>query len=169
MLNLHRKIEITFFVLYDQSRTPTSMANTIVLSAEQQQISFRAHNIAKNEPNTLEQSRRAVDSQDDEVKVNVTIPDMFALFLSGSPRVNPNYARVKAESEVWFAKYIHPCHYKPKVYILIRTFLLYRKCQLDARWRRILGKTDFSYFCAITAADAGPQELRTLCDWGNWV
>jgi hypothetical protein len=96
------------------------MANTIVLSAEQQ-IPFRAHNIAKDEPNSIEQSRRAVDSQDDEGKVNVTLPDMFALFLSGPPRVNPNYARVKAESEVWFVEYIHPYHYKPKVYILIIT------------------------------------------------
>ncbi|KAI9654409.1 MAG: hypothetical protein M1831_005375 [Alyxoria varia] len=30
-------------------------------------------------------------------------------------------------------------------------------------------KVDFSYFCAITAPYASPEELRTMCDWGNWV
>ncbi|KAH8693550.1 terpene synthase metal binding domain protein [Talaromyces proteolyticus] len=72
---------------------------------------------------------------------------MFVLFLAEPPRVNCHYERVKVESEAWFAE----------------------KCRLNARRRRVISETDFSYFCAITAADAGPQELRTLCDWGNWV
>lgn len=28
---------------------------------------------------------------------------------------------------------------------------------------------DFSYFVSICAPEAGPEELRTMCDWGNWV
>lgn len=43
------------------------------------------------------------------------------------------------------------------------------ECSFDARSRRILNKTDFSYFCSIAAPEAGPEELRTVCDWGNWV
>lgn len=34
--------------------------------------------------------------------------------------------------------------------------------------RRICG-TDFSFFVSISAPEAGPEELRTMCDWGNWV
>lgn len=84
------------------------MTNTIVLHAEQQ-TTFRAYNIARDDHDTIDhvQSWQALNSksQDDAKKVTVTIPDMFVLFLSEPPRVNPNYARVKAESEDWFAEY----------------------------------------------------------------
>ncbi|QKX53231.1 uncharacterized protein TRUGW13939_00307 [Talaromyces rugulosus] len=93
------------------------------------------------------QNRPAIAPQPSGNKVNIRLPDMFVLFLAEPPRVNSHYDRIKAESEAWFAE----------------------KCQLNDRLRKIISKTDFSYFCAITAAEAGPQELRTLCDWGNWV
>jgi hypothetical protein len=35
--------------------------------------------------------------------------------------------------------------------------------------RKSFGKIDFSYFCAAAAPDVGEEELRTLCDWGNWL
>lgn len=44
-----------------------------------------------------------------------------------------------------------------------------RVCNFDLQSREILSKTDFSYFCAVAVPDAGPEELRTVCDWGNWV
>lgn len=28
---------------------------------------------------------------------------------------------------------------------------------------------DFSYFVSIWAREAEPEELRTICDWMNWV
>lgn len=43
------------------------------------------------------------------------------------------------------------------------------QCSFDERAQRILFKTDFSYFCSICAPYAGAEELRTVCDWGNWV
>lgn len=79
------------------------MADTIVLSAEQR-APFRTHNVTKNDSNSVEQPWLGADH---DGKVSVTIPDMFVLFLSGPPRVNPNYARVKAESEAWFAEYVY--------------------------------------------------------------
>ena len=43
------------------------------------------------------------------------------------------------------------------------------KCNFDERMRKRISKTDFSFFCAVSAPEAGLEELRTLCDWGNWV
>ncbi|KAL2844769.1 terpene synthase metal binding domain protein [Aspergillus pseudoustus] len=77
----------------------------------------------------------------------VHLPQMFTLFLSGDPPVNPQYAETRAESERWIAQ----------------------KCAFNDRATRRLSKTDFSYFCSITAPRAGRGELRTVCDWGNWV
>ena len=34
----------------------------------------------------------------------VTIPDMFVSFLSQEPQINPNYEKVKGESEAWIAQ-----------------------------------------------------------------
>ena len=34
----------------------------------------------------------------------VTIPDMFVSFLSQEPQINPNYEKVKGESEAWIAE-----------------------------------------------------------------
>jgi hypothetical protein len=51
----------------------------------------------------------------------------------------------------------------------VLTVCLSSECSFDERSRRILHKTAFSYFCSVAAPDAGPEELRTVCDWGNWV
>ena len=42
-------------------------------------------------------------------------------------------------------------------------------CNFDERMRRKVRGLDFSFFMAISAPEAGEAELRTLCDWGNWV
>ncbi|KAI1175288.1 isoprenoid synthase domain-containing protein [Nemania sp. FL0916] len=79
--------------------------------------------------------------------VTVRIPNMFVSFLADPPRVNPNYGRVKAESEAWISDF----------------------CSFDKKMSKIISKCDFSYFIAIAAPEAAPEEYRTLCDWGNWV
>lgn len=38
--------------------------------------------------------------------VSVRLPDLFALFLSGDPVVNPYYEVVRAESEAWMAELV---------------------------------------------------------------
>ncbi|KAL2856286.1 terpene synthase metal binding domain protein [Aspergillus pseudodeflectus] len=87
------------------------------------------------------------EEEDDGLYTTVHLPKMFTLFLSGNPPVNPYYAEVRAESERWLA----------------------RACNFDHRAARRLAKTDFSYFCSISAPRAGREELKTVCDWGNWV
>ncbi|PCH01467.1 Terpenoid synthase [Penicillium occitanis (nom. inval.)] len=96
---------------------------------------------------TQMQSHQTSNPQVVDSTVDVVLPELFRLFLSEQPRVNPHYDLVKKESEAWFVK----------------------ECQLGDHLRRILDKTDFSYFCAVAVPDAGRIELRTLCDWGNWV
>lgn len=44
-----------------------------------------------------------------------------------------------------------------------------RKCDFDQRMRRKVSICDFSYFVSVSAPEAGLEELRTMCDWGNWV
>ncbi|GFF32970.1 presilphiperfolan-8-beta-ol synthase [Aspergillus udagawae] len=82
-----------------------------------------------------------------DTHIPVHLPQLFVLFLSENTVVNPHYEEVRKESEEWLAN----------------------ECSFDERSRRILSKTDFSYFCSVAAPDAGPEELRTVCDWGNWV
>ena len=36
--------------------------------------------------------------------VQVTLPEMFLLFLAQSPRVNPHYEAIRRESEEWLLK-----------------------------------------------------------------
>ncbi|CZR54145.1 related to pentalenene synthase [Phialocephala subalpina] len=79
--------------------------------------------------------------------VTVMIPDMFSSFLSVPPRVNPLYAEVKRESETWISE----------------------KLSMDPKMCRKIQKLDFAWFCSIAAPDAAKEDLRTLCDWGNWV
>ncbi|RWA10532.1 hypothetical protein EKO27_g4561 [Xylaria grammica] len=79
-------------------------------------------------------------------RVTVRIPDMFVSFLADPPRFNPNYNQVKAKSEAWISDF----------------------CSFDQRMSALIRKCDFSYFLAIAAPEAGPQEYRALCDWGNW-
>lgn len=43
------------------------------------------------------------------------------------------------------------------------------KCNFDERMRRRIHGVDFSFFLAISAPEAEEAELRTICDWGNWV
>ncbi|KAL5322240.1 hypothetical protein ACEPPN_010212 [Leptodophora sp. 'Broadleaf-Isolate-01'] len=80
-------------------------------------------------------------------KVLVRIPDMFNSIMAVAPKVNPLYEEVKFEAEEWIAK----------------------KLNAGDRMKNILSKTDFAWFCAVAVPDAGKEELRTLCDWGNWV
>ncbi|KAL2813229.1 terpene synthase metal binding domain protein [Aspergillus granulosus] len=87
------------------------------------------------------------NTDEEDSYTTVRLPQMFTLFLSGNPPVNPHYAEVRAESERWLAT----------------------KCAFTDRATQRLSKTDFSYFCSITAPRAGREELRTVCDWGNWV
>ena len=44
-----------------------------------------------------------------------------------------------------------------------------RKCGLKDRFREVLQKIDFTFFCAIIAPDADKESLRTMADWGNWI
>lgn len=44
------------------------------------------------------------DPQLDDSTVEVVLPDLFRLFLSISPRVNPHYELVKQESEAWIVE-----------------------------------------------------------------
>lgn len=39
-----------------------------------------------------------------DTPIPVRLPDLFVLFLSGAPAVNPNYEIVRKESEEWFVK-----------------------------------------------------------------
>ncbi|KAH7303895.1 terpene synthase metal binding domain protein, partial [Rhexocercosporidium sp. MPI-PUGE-AT-0058] len=77
----------------------------------------------------------------------IKMPDMFKSFMSATLRVNPFYEEVKVEAEQWIAK----------------------KLDASGKMRKIISKTDFAWFCAVAVPDAGLNELRTLCDWGNWV
>ncbi|PWY75125.1 pentalenene synthase [Aspergillus heteromorphus CBS 117.55] len=79
--------------------------------------------------------------------LTIRLPEMFVLFLSGEPTVNPHYESVRKVSEEW----------------------LVRECSFNEKAQRRLHKTDFAYFCAIAVPDAEPEELRTVFDWGNWV
>ncbi|KAF9061647.1 pentalenene synthase [Rhodocollybia butyracea] len=79
--------------------------------------------------------------------IPIRLPEMFVLFLSGPPELNPHYEAVRQEAERWICN----------------------ECSLDERSERIFKKTDASYFCSIIVPDAAPEELRTVCDWGNWV
>ncbi|PVH78127.1 pentalenene synthase [Cadophora sp. DSE1049] len=77
----------------------------------------------------------------------VIIPDMFTSFMALPPTINKFYLEVRAESEVWICD----------------------KMNASEKLGAIIAKTDFSLFCAISAPDADKAELRTMCDWGNWV
>ncbi|CAO1601995.1 hypothetical protein XANCAGTX0491_005631 [Xanthoria calcicola] len=77
----------------------------------------------------------------------VTIPDFFVSFLAQEPQINPNHETVKAEADAWMAQ----------------------QCQYDEKRYQKLIKADFCYLVSGWARDAGPEELRTICDWMNWV
>ncbi|KAJ5520999.1 Terpene synthase metal binding domain protein [Penicillium fimorum] len=75
------------------------------------------------------------------------IPDLFVSFCSSAPVLNPFYAKVKAESDAWFAQ-------------------LYQATDEE---RAKLDKADFALFAAWWTQHAGEPEFRTICDWCNWV
>ncbi|OQD85463.1 hypothetical protein PENANT_c010G01167 [Penicillium antarcticum] len=79
--------------------------------------------------------------------ITVRLQDLFVLFLSEKPIVNQHYAKVRKESEAWISK----------------------QCSFNEQMSRIITKTNFSYFISISVPYANPEELRTCCDWGNWV
>ncbi|KAL3464020.1 terpene synthase metal binding domain protein [Aspergillus heterothallicus] len=107
---------------------------------------FHPTSTAQTQAQAQEKTHNNKEEQD-ESTTTVHLPQMFTLFLSGEPPVNPHYAEIRAESEKWLAE----------------------KCAFAERATRRLSKTDFSYFCSVSAPRAGREELRTVCDWGNWV
>jgi hypothetical protein len=61
---------------------------------------------SENQAVTRQQTITATDRTLDERKIDVVLPDMFRLFLSEPPRVNPKYDLVKSESEAWFSGFV---------------------------------------------------------------
>jgi hypothetical protein len=53
---------------------------------------------------TQMQSHQTSNPQVVDSTVDVVLPELFRLFLSEQPRVNPHYDLVKKESEAWFVK-----------------------------------------------------------------
>ncbi|MCJ1426676.1 hypothetical protein MMC29_004579 [Sticta canariensis] len=80
-------------------------------------------------------------------EIPVLLPDMFVSFLSRKPQLNPHYESIRAESEAWISE---TCHLSPEA-------------------SKRIAKADWSYFAAVMAKEAGSDEYRTACDWGNWV
>ncbi|KAI9876454.1 MAG: hypothetical protein M1830_006473 [Pleopsidium flavum] len=92
-----------------------------------------------------------VDKANVETKLHsheayVTIPDLFVSFVAQKPQLNPHYERIKAESEAWMVK----------------------MCGYDEEDLKRYKRVDFSYFAALMAPEAGPEEFRTICDFCNW-
>ncbi|PVH79741.1 putative pentalenene synthase [Cadophora sp. DSE1049] len=81
-------------------------------------------------------------------KMAIKIPDMFKSFMSASPKINPFYEEVKVEAEHRIAK----GNWTP-----------------SDKMKNIISQDRLRLFCAVAVPDAGRDELRTLCDWGNWV
>ena len=106
------------------------------------------------------------DTQDaPRAEIPVILPDMFVSFLAQKPKVNPHYEKVRMESEAWINEFVH--YFCERI---TRTLIeKSRKCDFDERMKKRIFKTNFSFFCSISAPEAGPEELRTICDWGNWV
>ncbi|KAE8354798.1 isoprenoid synthase domain-containing protein [Aspergillus coremiiformis] len=82
-----------------------------------------------------------------ETHVSVRIPNMFVLSFSEKPVSNTCYETVKEDSEAWISKV----------------------CKFDDIGRRKLSQVDFSYLGSRMTPNALLSELRTVCDWGNWV
>lgn len=77
----------------------------------------------------------------------VKIPDLFLSFCARSPRVNPHFARVKAESESW-----------------IREASGYSVEEAEKHKR-----ANFPFFSGIVVPDADAERFRCVCDWVNWI
>ena len=55
-------------------------------------------------PLSLEDQALQAQSEVSQIDDHVTMPDMFVSFLAQEPQINPNYERVKGESEAWIAE-----------------------------------------------------------------
>ncbi|KAH8756856.1 pentalenene synthase [Hyaloscypha finlandica] len=77
----------------------------------------------------------------------IKIPDIFELFMSRPPTLNPLYKNVRVQALEWASKMCH-----------------YNKQEVE-RMRR----GDFAFFAAISVPDAEASKLRTVTDWLNWV
>ncbi|KAL2825129.1 isoprenoid synthase domain-containing protein [Aspergillus cavernicola] len=114
---------------------------------------FHPSSITDETPPAAPASPRPLPSSEEqkeeetEAYISVRLPELFILFLSGTPDVNPYYDEIKPESERWLAT----------------------QCHFDEQATKRLATTDFSYFCSVSVPKAGREELRTVCDWGNWV
>lgn len=53
--------------------------------------------------------------------------------------------------------------------ITIQVLTTARKLGMGLQMSKKIQKLDFAWFCSIAAPDASKEDLRTLCDWGNWV
>ncbi|KUJ19990.1 terpenoid synthase [Mollisia scopiformis] len=85
--------------------------------------------------------------KEDNEREIIKIPDLFELFMSRTPTVNPFYEHVKDQALEWATDI---CHYNT---------------QEAERMRR----GDFAYFAAVSVPDADTNKLRTVNDWLNWV
>ncbi|MCJ1269147.1 hypothetical protein MMC22_009036 [Lobaria immixta] len=95
----------------------------------------------------IEATHNRKEQKNSQHEIEVVLPDLFVSFLSRKPQLNPYYENIREESEAWVSK----------------------NCQLSPKESRRISKANFSYFIAIMAREAGPDEYRTICDWGNWV
>ncbi|CZR61268.1 uncharacterized protein PAC_11164 [Phialocephala subalpina] len=77
----------------------------------------------------------------------IRIPDCVMSFMSIAPTIHPLYAEVKAETEAWLCK----------------------ELGADDKLSKRITKTDWSYFASASAPLASKEDLKILCDWGNWV
>ncbi|PYH60795.1 terpene synthase family protein [Aspergillus niger CBS 101883] len=84
---------------------------------------------------------------DADAIVEVKLPPLFVSFVARKAPVNRHYEAIREESEQWLIK----------------------ACKFDENMARSIHKTDFGYFLAIMAPNAERDQLRTMCDWGNWV
>lgn len=99
---VHLVIEYPSSCRQDRFQSPKIMA--IVVST----ATFSALSNGSIHLDTQGSSRPAVlvseTDPNNAKRVNVYLPDMFILFLSEPPRVNPHYETVRRESETWLSR-----------------------------------------------------------------
>ncbi|KAL4930741.1 uncharacterized protein BDV17DRAFT_289586 [Aspergillus undulatus] len=111
----------------------------------------------------------------DAVYVPVQLPSLFVLFLSKTPDLNPHYAEAKVRVGKVVGRVslvvlvLSPSRAGMTITTASNQPVKRSRCRFDERARTSLEKTDFSYFCSVAAPKAGREELRTICDWTNWV
>ena len=70
---------------------------TMSLTFTMPSLSLAEHSMAEN-------ATAAFDHDDGKPWSSVILPDFFVSFLSVTPRTNPHYERVRAESERWISE-----------------------------------------------------------------